>query len=530
MTKIYRTIPFLSVFLLLCGFLNISDVYTESGDMDPPFFCCETAWADSVFTTLTPDERIAQLFMVAAYSNKDSSHIKKINRLIEEYDIGGLIFFQGGPIRQAKLTNHYQSLAKTPLLIAMDAEWGLAMRLDSTIKFPYQMTLGAIQDDTLIYDMGAEIARQCKRMGVHVNLAPVVDINSNPKNPVIGYRSFGEDKRNVARKGIAYMDGMQDNGVLANAKHFPGHGDSDIDSHKDLPVINHVWQRLDTIELYPFRELIKNGLGSIMTAHLYFPALEDAVNTPSTLSRNIVTGLLRDTLGFKGITFTDALNMGGVTKFYEPGEVDVKALLAGNDILLFSQDVPKAINSIKNAIENGEITQDEIDRRCKRILAAKQWTQVKDNQSVIIKDLNKDLNTIEAENLKRKLIESSLTLLSDRNGLVPLRELDTLNAASLSICSARDVRSDGYTVFQNFLGNYLPVDHHVIGKNLPDVEIAKLLKKLAKYDLVFVSIHGGNRNPSKNYGISAKAADIVAGLRLQSKVILTVFEIGRAHV
>ena len=236
---------------------------------EPAFLTDNNKWADSVFEKLTAKERIAQLFMVAAYSNKDNKHVKEIIKLIVDYKIGGLIFFQGGPMRQATLTNTYQSLSKVPLFISIDAEWGLAMRLDSTTQFPHQMTLGAIQNDSLIYEMGTEIARQCKRLGIHINFAPVADVNNNPMNPVISNRSFGEDKYNVTRKALMYMKGLQDNGVLANAKHFPGHGDTDSDSHKTLPTVNSSLDRLDSVELYPFKELISQGLGSMMVAHLF---------------------------------------------------------------------------------------------------------------------------------------------------------------------------------------------------------------------------------------------------------------------
>ncbi|MDQ3537169.1 MAG: glycoside hydrolase family 3, partial [Bacteroidota bacterium] len=335
-------------------------------------------WVDSVFNSLSNEERIAQMLMVAAYSNRGKAHEDSIINLIQQYKFGGLIFFQGGPIRQAKLVNKYQALSKVPLMIAMDLEWGLGMRLDSTISYPYQMALGAMQEsvagqENLIYEMGAEIGRQCKRMGIHVNFAPVVDVNNNPNNPVISYRSFGEDKYDVSRKGIAYMKGMQDQGILATAKHFPGHGDTGIDSHYDLPVIKHDRQRIDSLELYPFREIIDEGIGSIMIAHLNIPSLDDTKNLPSTLSKPIVTGLLKEDLHFQGLIFTDAMNMKGVTKYYPPGVADLNAVLAGNDILEFSLDIPKAIGEIKKAIRAGKISQQEINNRCKKILAYKKW-------------------------------------------------------------------------------------------------------------------------------------------------------------
>jgi beta-glucosidase-like glycosyl hydrolase len=318
-------------------------------------------WADSVFNSLTPDQRLGQLFMVAAYSNKDLKHVKSIRDLIVKYNIGGIIWMQGGPVRQGKIANYFQSIARTPLLYSIDGEWGLAMRLDSTPRYPKQMTLGAIQDDSLIYSMGHSIGLECRRMGIHVNFAPVADVNNNPLNPVIGVRSFGENKYQVAHKSYMYMQGLQDVRVMANAKHFPGHGDTDSDSHKTLPFIGHSVERLDSLELFPFRYLIERGLASVMVAHLNIPALDSSKNTPSTLSPAIVKDLLKGRMGFKGLIFTDALSMKGVTDYYAPGMVDVKALIAGNDVLLFSENVPRAIVEIRKAIAEGRISQDEVD-------------------------------------------------------------------------------------------------------------------------------------------------------------------------
>ncbi|MEX1241768.1 MAG: glycoside hydrolase family 3 N-terminal domain-containing protein, partial [Cyclobacteriaceae bacterium] len=289
--------------------------------IDPPFLSAlNTRWVDSVINTLTPDERIAQLILVAAWSNRSDDHRKEILKIIREQKVGGLVFFQGGPVRQAKLINEYQAAAKVPLLIAMDAEWGVGMRLDSTIRYPFQMTLGAVQNNDLIYQMGREIAVQLKRTGVHSNFAPVVDVNNNPNNPVINFRSFGESKLKVAEKGIAFMKGLQEENVLAIAKHFPGHGDTDTDSHHALPLIGHSRQRLDSLELYPFREMIRAGVGGVMVAHLNIPAL-DSAGRPSTLSKPISSDLLRKELGFRGLVVTDAINMAGVKGSSPPGVV-----------------------------------------------------------------------------------------------------------------------------------------------------------------------------------------------------------------
>jgi beta-glucosidase-like glycosyl hydrolase/CubicO group peptidase (beta-lactamase class C family) len=488
----------------------------KTPSQDPPFYVNDTHWADSVFKTLTPDERIAQLFMVAAYSNKDKKHVKEIKKLIQEYKIGGLIFFQGGPVRQAMLANAYQSISKVPLFMAMDAEWGLAMRLDSTTKYPRQMTLGAIQNDSLIYEMGAEIARQCKRMGMQINFAPVVDINNNPLNPVISNRSFGENKLNVTRKSVMYMKGMQDNGVLANAKHFPGHGDTDSDSHKTLPTVKSSRCRLDTLELYPFKELISQGLGSIMVAHLSIPALDTTCNQASTLTKKIVTGLLKDTLGFKGLIFTDALNMKGVSKFYKPGEVDAKALIAGNDVLLFSEDVPIAIKEIKAAIEQCDISQEEIDKRCMKILLAKQWTGLNKYSKIKIKDLYNDLNTPNAELINRKLTEASLTLLQNKNNLIPLQKLDTLKIASLSL---------GYkelNLFQQTLSNYAPMKHFGIDKDAKQGAFDTVLTELKNYNLVIIHINNTNNKPDKIFGLTQQVMTMLKAVMKQNKVIVNI--------
>ncbi|MBD0261116.1 MAG: glycosyl hydrolase, partial [Cytophagales bacterium] len=344
------------MFLLPC-FILLSVATEKNGpDRDRAMFAArQKHWVDSVYNGLTPDERIGQLFMVAAYSDANPAQVSGVEGLIGKYHVGGLIFFQGSPARQAHLTNHYQSLARVPLMIGMDAEWGLGMRLDSTISFPRQMTLGAIQNNESIYRMGTEVARQCARLGVHLNFAPVVDINSNPNNPVIGARSFGEDKENVALKGVAYMRGLQDHGVLASAKHFPGHGDTDADSHATLPQVGHNKNRLEETELYPFRKLFADSLQSVLVAHLAVPAYEKSKNLPSTLSRNIVTDLLQKQMGFGGLVFTDALNMKGVTKSYKPGEIEVMALQAGNDVLLFSEDVPEAVARIKKALKGRQL-------------------------------------------------------------------------------------------------------------------------------------------------------------------------------
>ena len=500
--------------ILFFSFLNISLVALSQNK--PVFLDQETAWADSLLKTLSSEERIAQLFVVAAYSNKDLNHRDEIINLIENYKIGGLMFLQGGPVRQAQLTNLYQSRSNIPLMIAIDGEWGVAMRLDSCLSFPWQMTLGAIEDTNLIYQMGVEIARQCRLLGIHVNFAPVVDVNSNPENPIINNRSFGENPQRVSSLGVAYMKGMQDNNVLACAKHFPGHGDTNEDSHKTLPIINHSKDRLNKVELIPFKRLINNGLGSIMIAHLNVPSLDSVENISSSLSPLVVNDLLKRDLNFDGLAITDALNMKGVSDFYEPGLLDVKALLAGNDILLFSEDVPKAIAEIKKSILNKEITQKEIDRRCHKILMVKRWLGLHNYKPSNISNIRDSLTINQTELIDKQLIQSSLTLLKNNDDLIPLKNLDTLDIAVVSI-------GEEPIYFQDMLSNYTSVKIFNIKDNISISEQAVLLSKLSEYNLVIASIHKSNANPWKSYQISSNIDILLQSIALQNKMILSVF-------
>lgn len=481
-----------------------------------PSFLTPNSWADSVLKTMTLDEKIAQLLMVAAYSNKDAKHVREIDSLVTKYKIGGLIFMQGGPVRQAELYNRYQQKSKIPLLISIDGEWGLAMRLDSVVKYPWQMTLGAIQDNNLIYQMGVDIGKQCQRLGIQVNFAPVVDINVNPKNPIINARSFGENKNLVADKGVAYMKGMQSVNVLANAKHFPGHGDTDTDSHKALPIINHTKERIDSIELFPFKSLIAEGLASMMVAHLFIPAYDSSALTATTLSKSVVTHLLKDSLKFDGLVFTDALNMKGVSSFHSPGYVDVKALLAGNDVLLFSENVPAAITEIKCAVEFGEIDSTEIEKRCLKILKAKAWAGLDKYQAISTKNLIADMNKKEYELLNQQLYESALTVIQNKNNFLPIERLDTQSIASLVI-------GDGeYQEFQQTLSYYNQVTPFYTS------EIIKSNKQLfvdtvKNYNTVIISLHNSDKHPWKKYKLSTETFQLITEISKTKRVILVDF-------
>lgn len=484
---------------------------------EPEFLQSKSEWVDKTFSAMTLDERIGQLFMVAAYSNKDAAHFLELERLVSEYHIGGLIYFQGGPLRQAHMCNKLQAKAKTPMLIGMDAEWGLTMRLDSTIGFPRQMTLGAIHNEELIYQMGREIGRQFKRMGMHINFAPVADVNNNPMNPVINSRSFGEVRENVATKSAAYMRGMQDERILANAKHFPGHGDTDTDSHHALPIIRHSRERLDSVELYPFHELIKRGLASTMIAHMYIPALDSTAQQASTLSRPIVHDLLREEMGFEGLIITDALNMKGVSAQFDPGTLELKALLAGNDILLFAEDVPKAVRLIKDAIASGEITEEEINQHCRRILHAKAWAGLDNYQPISTKNLYRDLNNFTAKAIHNQLLRGSMTMVRNTDQVLPIYAGDERKILAVAIGGKNPDQ------YREALERYAPLDFETIPEVPNQVQVDELMTKSAGYDVLLLSIHGTNQSPSKNFGLSNAAITMINLLNKNRTVVLTHF-------
>ncbi len=493
-----------------------NDFILKDTKTDPVFLLSPAQWVDSVLNSLTPEQRIAQMIMVAAYSNNNPGNEQEVEKLIRDYGIGGLVFFQGSPARQAWLTNYYQSIAKTRLLIAMDAEWGLGMRLDSTISYPRQMMLGAIQDDRLIFDMGGQIAEQLMRIGVHVNFAPVIDINNNPDNPVINSRSFGEDRNNVTRKALFYMIGMENKGILAVAKHFPGHGDTNMDSHEELPVIGYPRQRLDSVELFPFRELIYHGVSGIMTAHLQIPSLDDRKKAPASLSEIITDSLLRHELGFGGLIFTDAMNMKGITNDYRPVEAAERALQAGNDVLVMPGDVSGVIEHLARLVKRGKIAQEVIDTHCRRILAAKYYAGLGQYQPVDLQNLQHDLCKPEYRLLQRQLIGSAITILRNRNGLLPLQHLDTLKTASVVFSADRD------TLFQKALGLYMPVENYYMTGNGQD-NLDSLYRALKRYNLVIASIHSNDIRTTRQYGINDCLVEFVDSLAASQDVVLNLF-------
>ncbi|MFY7671692.1 glycoside hydrolase family 3 N-terminal domain-containing protein [Tenacibaculum sp. MEBiC06402] len=475
-------------------------------------YILQNEWVDSIVNSMTIEEKIGQLFMIQAYSNKDASHEKFISEMITKYHVGNLIFMKGTPQKQVQLTNKYQNLtSKVPLLIGFDGEWGLDMRLKNTYRFPWNMTLGAIKDNKLLEQLGERIGEQCKRVGIHVNFAPVVDINTNPNNPIIGNRSFGESKESVAEKSIAFTKGMQEAGVLANAKHFPGHGDTATDSHLTLPTINFSEKRIDSIELYPFKKQFDAGVASVMTAHLSIPSLEMNSNLPSSLSENVVTNLLQNKLGFQGLIFTDGLNMKGAADYATPAEINLAAFKAGNDVLLIPQDVPATIQLFKTSIDKGELTEERLDFSVRKILKAKYLVGLTSFKPIKEENLLEDLNTVEDELLHRKLLKNSITVVKNNFNTIPLKNLEQKKVAYVTL------GDDSGEHYASTLKKYMKVDV-VSAENL-----GSLLEKLKKYNLVIIGFHKSNKNPWKGYKFSNKNLVWLQEIARNNEVILDVF-------
>jgi beta-N-acetylhexosaminidase len=514
------SISFLSIITFLLLHSQASNIKSHefiSGRQFIPPLDFSTPWVDSVLGTLSLDEKIAQLLMIEVRTDQNRRYYDRVGKLLTDYNVGGVVFFRGGPMRQARLTNQWQRQMKTPFLVAMDAEWGLSMRLDSTISFPRQMTLGAITNERLIYELGLEMGWQCKRMGVHINFSPVVDVNSNPANPVINSRSFGEDRYNVARKGIALMTGMQDAGIIATAKHFPGHGDTDTDSHHTLPFINKSVAEIDSIHIFPFRHLIEQGLYSVMIAHLDIPKLADETKLPSSLSRKIVTELLQDQMGFKGLVVTDGLNMKGVSNYFSSGELELRALMAGNDILLMPENVPQAIRHIRQAIEKKELDEEYLNYKCRKVLYFKELAGLDKIKPIALNNLVSDLNAPRVENLNQRLAEAAITIIRNENDLLPLQRLDTMRIAALSIGSAVE------NPFQAMLGNYAAIQMYSIDKNHTPQQAQNMIKTLSRHNLVIISVQNNSMFPGRNYGITPQTISLINELSKTNNVVLNLF-------
>ncbi|MDO5616021.1 MAG: glycoside hydrolase family 3 N-terminal domain-containing protein, partial [Cruoricaptor ignavus] len=370
-------------------------------------------WANQTYNSLSQDEKLGQLFIVALYTNKGEQEIEKVRQLVINEQLGGLILMQDDAEKHIRLVNEFQAKSKIPMLIGMDAEWGLYQRIATAHKLPWAITLGAIQDKKLIEEMSAKIAEDGKKMGINWDFAPVVDVNTNPNNPIIGNRSFGSQVDNVVQSALAYSNGLQRNNMLAAIKHFPGHGDTNTDSHLDLPVVSHNLKRLHEVELAPFKTLMDKGIGGVMVAHLYVPALEKSKGVPASVSKSIITGILKEELNYKGLIITDALNMGAVAKRYKPGELDALAFEAGNDIMLFSEGVKEGKKRIQSAIDNGKISQDRVEESVKKILLTKYFLGLNKYEPKNPENINQELNNESHKILAEKLYANALTVLKN---------------------------------------------------------------------------------------------------------------------
>ncbi len=494
-------------------FLSIFIAFGQQNPLTTKDSVQQRAWVEATYQKMSLDEKLGQLFMVMVTSDQSKAGIASTKKLIKDHHLGGLIFSTGGPVRQAQQTNEYQKLSKIPLMIGMDAEWGLAMRLDSTYAFPWNMTLGAIKDNSVVEKVGRQIGLHAKRLGVHINFAPDIDININPKNPIIGNRSFGEDRENVAQKGIAFMKGMEGAGVLSSGKHFPGHGDTEVDSHKALPVIDFDRKRLDSIELYPYRKLIKEGLSSVMVAHLSVPALELKEGFPSSLSEQIIGDVLQEQLNFKGLVFTDALNMKGVSNFAKEGEVELAAFLAGNDILLMPVNVPKAKAKLLEAYKKGRITEERLAHSVKKILMAKYKVGLHRYSPIKVENLYEDLNSLENDLIYEEAIENAITVVKNKVDLLALKNLDNKKIAYVKF------GDDNSDPFLEELNKYAEVTQ-VNGK-----DAATLKAGLKEYNLVIVGFHKDNANPWRSYKFKKWEIDWLMDLAAErtSNVVLALF-------
>lgn len=481
----------------------ISAAFAQNKPNFVDFINQKHSWVDSVFNTLTPKQRIGQLFLVRAHTNLGQKYVDSVKQVIEKEQLGGLVVFQGGPVRHANMFNQYDKVSKVPLLITFDGEWGLGMRMpDSTISYPYQMTLGAIQNNNLLYEMGRQVARDFQRIGMHFNFAPVVDINNNPNNPVINFRSFGDNKYKVTEKAKAYMDGMVQGGILASLKHFPGHGDTDVDSHHDLPQLKFDKARLDSLEMYPFRQLIKDGAPSVMVAHMNIPALDNTPNIPSSISKKVVTDIIRKELGFRGLTVTDAMDMNGVKKFFPNGEADVMAIEAGHDLLEVSENSGRAIDLVEKAIKSGRLSQADIDARVKKVLAAKLWLGLNQVKPVNTNRLYEDLNTPAAQSLVQRISDAAVTLLKSDRGLKRFDPKKSTSIVSVGIDQTQDFEKGLALQLNEF-------DQFFIKGDETEEQLKDLMKEAKDNRQIVLVIHDNRSRPRSELVLNDATKDFI---------------------
>ena len=498
--------------IVLCIFF-IFTLFSYGQEIDPLAVSTDNLplqkkWVDSIYNTFSLDEKIGQLFMPMVFSERDSLHYKSTLDIIKNHKIGGLVFSRGGPVKQSQWLNTFQENSTIPLLIAMDAEWGVAMRLDSVKGFPWPMTLGAVKDTLLLRAIGKRMGDQENRLGVHYSFSPVLDINTNQRNPIIGNRSYGSSSERVTRQALAIMLGHQDAGILTSGKHFPGHGDTAQDSHKTLPIVNFNADRINKVELAPYKSLIKNGLSSVMVAHLNVPSITKK-GLPTSLSSDVIRGILKGDLGFKGLIVTDALNMKGVSEYSKVNNIDLTAFLAGNDLLLISNDIAKGINAIKRSYENGKVTEDRLSHSVKKILKAKYKVGLFQYMPVKIDSLYQDLNTIEDQSLNSQIMGKSITLIRNENSILPLKINDKIVHIALG--------DDSSSAFESQLQKYASIDF------IKDFTTKNIIDKTKEYDTIIVSFHRSNITPWKAYDFNKEELKVISSLAKSKQLILNLF-------
>ena len=475
----------------------------------------EDRWVDSVYNTLTLEQRVGQLFNLRANDpNKEFNDY--IDDYIERYNVGGVTFFRTDAEKLLKQANEWQSKAQTPMMIAIDGEWGIGMRINDGISYPYQMTLGAITNDSLIAEMGRQIAEQCARLGINVNFAPTVDVNNEPDNPVIGFRSFGEDPDNVAHKGLAYALALQTNAVLPSMKHFPGHGNTVTDSHYGLPVVKNSLEEINEVELIPFKYLIDNGVKGAMVGHLYFPALEPVANQSSSLSKIMVTDLLKTDLNYDGLIFTDGLEMKGAYNGMDPDSVCLQAIMAGNDVLLLPLDFEPSMQIIVDAANNNEEVNDRVEESCKKILRYKYRLGLNNYKEQRTENLQNDLHQNRYYALKQRLYNESVTMLVNKKGTLPLNPDSDKHIAVVTFGKDKSISKK---LSKKGIDN----NAFLINVNASDEEIKRTAKQMRSYDYVILNIRNTSNYPSRNYGITASMVDFVKKVPNSTKLIINIF-------
>lgn len=472
----------------------------------------EDRWVDSVYNSLSAEQRVGQLINLRA-NLPNKPYFPEIQELIEKYNIGGVTFFRTDAVSLLNQANQWQSMAQTPLMVAIDGEWGLGMRLNDGISYPYQMTLGAIQNQELIAEMGAQIAEQCRRLGISVNFAPDVDVNNEPTNPVIGMRSFGENPEAVAQRGTQYALALQSNGVIPTMKHFPGHGDTKTDSHETLPRVDKKLKNIKKTELYPFGYLIDKGVSGVMVGHLYMPALEPVKNLSSSISKNVVTNLLKNEMGFKGIIFSDAMDMKGAYKEIHPDSLGLRALMAGVDVILMPINVENTIQIVVNQLDKKEVA-DRVEESCKKILRYKYRLGMANYQPQPVSSVENDLHKAKYYNLKQRLYNEAVTLLKNKNNVLPLDKTHQIAVVTFGKKDnvAEKLAAEGYDV-----------ESFVVDKNIGKDDKLRIINELNRFKLVVVNIQNTSIYAANNFGITNEMVDFVNVLSKNGNMVFNLF-------